>query len=76
MVGYIVVNIIGTVVLLTVAPSGHTKGGLLFTFYLMQCCQAITPSMWAMLSRNVAGQSQKSIAYAIFCNLKSATLSR
>ena len=67
MVAYIIVNIIGTIVLLTVAPSHSNKGGLLFTFYLMQCCQSVTPSMWAMLSRNVAGQTKKSVAYAIFC---------
>jgi len=66
MIGYICVNIIGTIVLLTVAPNSHNKGGLLFTFYLMQCCQAVSPSMWSMLSRNVAGQTKKSICYAIF----------
>jgi hypothetical protein len=67
MVGYIIVNIVGTVVLITVAPNSSNKGGLLFTFYLMQCCQAVSPSMWSMLSRNVAGQTKKSICYALFC---------
>ncbi len=67
MIGYIIVNIIGTVVLIAVAPSADNKGGLLVAFYFMQCCQAISPSMWSMLSRNVAGQTKKSITYAIFC---------
>ena len=67
MVGYIIVNIVGTIVLIVVAPNDSNKGGLLFTFYLMQCCQAVSPSMWSMLSRNVAGQTKKSITYALFC---------
>lgn len=67
MVGYTVVNIVGSVVLITVAPGGNTKGGLLVAFYIMQCFQAVNPSMYAMVSRNVAGQTKKSIVYAIFC---------
>ncbi|KAK6909677.1 hypothetical protein L486_00676 [Kwoniella mangroviensis CBS 10435] len=66
MVGYVMVNIAGSIVLITVAPSSKTKVGLLITFYLMQCCQATNPSMYAMLSRNVAGQTKKSVVYAIF----------
>ncbi|WWD03389.1 hypothetical protein V865_001441 [Kwoniella europaea PYCC6329] len=66
MVGYVMVNIAGSIVLITVAPTSKTKVGLLITFYLMQCCQATNPSMYAMLSRNVAGQTKKSVVYAIF----------
>jgi len=67
MVGATVVNIAGTVVLLTVAPTPKSKAGLLVAFYVMQCFQAVGPSMFAMTSRNVAGQTKKSIVYAMFC---------
>lgn len=67
MLGYTIVNIIGTIVLLTVAPSDTTKGGLLICFYFMQCFQALNPSMYSLLSRNIAGQTKKSIVYAAFC---------
>lgn len=40
--------------------------GLLVCFYLMQCFQSLSPSLWAMLSRNVAGQTKKSLTYALF----------
>jgi hypothetical protein len=66
MVGYVIVNVIGTVVLITVAPSASTRPGLIVAFYLMQCFQACSPPMFAMLSRNVAGQTKKSIVYAMF----------
>lgn len=65
-IGYTIVNIIGTIVLLTVAPSDKTKGGLLFCFYIMQCTQSLSPSIWSMLSRNIAGQTKRSIVYALF----------
>jgi hypothetical protein len=71
-IGALFVNLIGTIVLLTVAPTGSTRGGLLIAFYLMQCIQAINPSCYTLLSRNVAGQTKKSIVYALFC--KSAPL--
>jgi hypothetical protein len=67
MVGFTVINIAGTVVLITVPPTAASRGGLLVTFYFMQCFQAVSPSMWGMLSRNVAGHTKKSIAYALFC---------
>lgn len=67
MIGYTCVNIIGTIVLLTVAPTDSTKGGLLVAFYFMQCFQSVSPTMYAMVSRNVAGQTKKSIVYALFC---------
>ncbi|RSH83798.1 hypothetical protein EHS25_005413 [Saitozyma podzolica] len=66
MIGYTIINIVGTVVLIAVAPSASTKGGLLVAFYFMQCFQAVSPSMYAMLSRNIAGQTKKSITYALF----------
>ena len=67
MIGYTIINVVGTIVLLTVTPSASTRGGLLVAFYLMQSFQSCAPSMWSLLARNVAGQSKKSIAYAMFC---------
>lgn len=72
MIGYTIINIVGTVVLIAVAPSASTKGGLLVAFYFMQCFQAVSPSMYAMLSRNIAGQTKKSITYALFCEWTSS----
>lgn len=66
-IGFTIVNIAGTIVLITVVPTDSNKGGLLVAFYFMQCSQATTPSMWSLLSRNVAGQSKRSIVYAVFC---------
>jgi hypothetical protein len=68
-IGALFVCLIGTVVLITVTPSNSTRGGLLFAFYLMQCIQAINPSCYSLLSRNIAGQTKKSIVYALFCKL-------
>lgn len=64
LVGYCCINIVGTIVLITVAPAPHTKAGLLVTFYLMQSFQACNAAVFLMLSRNVAGQTKKSITYA------------
>ena len=65
-IGFVCVNIIGTIVLIVVAPSDSTKVGLLICFYFMQCMQSTSPSIWSLLSRNVAGQTKKSIVYAVF----------
>lgn len=61
MVGFTCINIAGTIVLLTVAPTPTSRAGLLVSFYAMQSFQAVNPSMYAMLSRNVAGSTKKSI---------------
>ena len=66
-IGGISVNVIGTIVLITVAPGRSTRVGLLIAFLGMQCNGALLPSHFAMLSRNIAGQTKKSIVYAIFC---------
>ena len=67
MFSFVCTNLVGPVVLLTVTPIGSTRGGLPVAFYVMQACQATQPSMYAMLSRNVARQTKKSIVFAIFC---------
>ncbi|KAJ7476202.1 major facilitator superfamily domain-containing protein [Mycena latifolia] len=59
-------SIIGTIVLLTVPTNDKTRSGLLFSFYLMQSFGAQNPMITGMLlSRNVAGQTKKTYAYAI-----------
>ncbi|ORX38061.1 major facilitator superfamily domain-containing protein [Kockovaella imperatae] len=65
-IAYTLVNIAMTVVLIVVKPSDKTKGGLLFAFYAAQCFQSLSPSIWSMCSRNIAGQTKKSIVYAAF----------
>ncbi|KAJ7908972.1 major facilitator superfamily domain-containing protein [Mycena leptocephala] len=63
---FTVPSIIGTIVLLTVPTNDHTRSGLLFSFYLMQSFGAQNPMITGMLlSRNVAGQTKKTYAYAI-----------
>lgn len=75
-IGSLFVCFIGTVVLITVTPSDGTRGGLLIAFYLMQCIQAINPSCYSLLSRNIAGQTKKSIVYAAFCEFSPYSFAR
>jgi len=65
MIAFVIPNLIGTIVLICVAPGPSNKGGLIFAFYMMQCFQACNPSIFLMLSRNCAGQSKRSITYAM-----------
>lgn len=65
MVAFTIPNIIGTIVLLTVAPQAKTRGGLVVAFYAMQEFQSVNPAIFLMLSRNSAGQTKKSVTYAI-----------
>ena len=62
--GLAVFNWIGTIVLLTVAPTDSTRGGLLAAFYILQCYQAQNPLIFQVCSRNIAGQTKKTIAYS------------
>jgi hypothetical protein len=41
MIAFVFPNLIGTIVLICVAPGPGTQGGLIFAFYLMQCFQAV-----------------------------------
>lgn len=66
-IAYVAVNMIGSIVLIKVAPNNHTRGGLLVCYYFMQCIQAVNPSLYTLLSRNIAGHTKKSITYALFC---------
>jgi len=78
MIAFVIPNLIGTIVLICVAPGPSNQGGLIFAFYMMQCFQAVSfesvelyahkqcnPSIFLMLSRNCAGQSKRSITYAM-----------
>lgn len=66
-IAYVVVNMIGSIVLIKVAPDRNTRGGLLVCYYFMQCIQAVNPALYTLLSRNIAGHTKKSITYALFC---------
>ncbi|ODN77029.1 hypothetical protein L202_05573 [Cryptococcus amylolentus CBS 6039] len=65
MIAFTIPNIVGTVVLLTVAPTSKTKGGLVVAFYVMQFFGACYPATLMLLARNSAGQTKKSITYAV-----------
>jgi hypothetical protein len=71
--GFTVINVAGTIVLITVPPNNSTRGGLIVAFYLMQAFQACNPATFLMLSRNSAGQTKKSFTYAITCEKSSNT---
>jgi hypothetical protein len=65
--GFTLINVAGTIVLITVPPNSTTRGGLIVAFYLMQAFQACNPATFLMLSRNSAGSTKKSITYAVTC---------
>lgn len=67
MVAFTIPNIVGTVVLLTVAPGPKTKGGLVAAYYCMMVFGTCYPAIILLLSRNVAGQTKKSVVYAVMC---------
>lgn len=54
-----------TIVILVVPPSDKSKGGLVVALYMLQIFQANNPAIFLMLSRNSAGQTKKSVTYAI-----------
>lgn len=67
MIGFTVVNMIGTIVLIVVPPSNSTRVGLFIAFNLMQAFAAVNPAIFLMLSRNSAGSTKKSFTYALTC---------
>lgn len=67
MVAFATCNMVNTIVLITVTPSDSTKVGLFIAFVFMQCFSACNTAMFLMMSRNVAGQTKKSIIYATTC---------
>jgi MFS family permease len=63
MIGYACINATGTIVLCAVAPSESTKIGLFIAFILMQAIAAVNTAIFLMMSRNIAGQTKKSLVY-------------
>lgn len=63
---FVIPSIIGTTVLLTVPnTTTATKAGLLLSYYIVLSFWAAQTLGMSMLSRNVAGQTKKSIAVAM-----------
>lgn len=67
MIGYVVPSIVGTVVLMTYENDGSTKrrAVLLFCYYLTLSFWGCSTLGLSMLSRNVGGQTKKSVAIAM-----------
>ncbi|PMD67054.1 allantoate permease [Hyaloscypha bicolor E] len=57
--------IIGTAVIYSIPPTHHTRVGLLIAFYFTQFYLAEGNLIFALISRNVAGQTKKSTTLAI-----------
>lgn len=64
MCGYICICFAGTMALIFVTPSDSTRAGLFIAFIFMQAIAAINTAIFSILSRNIAGQTKKSLAYA------------
>lgn len=63
---FVIPSFIGTIVLLTVTNTDTaTEAGLLFSYYLVLSFWAAQTLGMSMLSRNVAGQTNKSVAVAM-----------
>jgi hypothetical protein len=63
---YVIPSFVGTVVLMTVLnTSTATKAGLLISYYIVLSFWAAQTLAMSMLSRNVAGQTKKSVVVSI-----------
>jgi Major Facilitator Superfamily len=63
---YVIPSFVGTVVLMTVInTSTSTKAGLLVSYYIVLSFWAAQTLAMSMLSRNVAGQTKKSVVVSI-----------
>ncbi|TGJ80869.1 hypothetical protein E0Z10_g7899 [Xylaria hypoxylon] len=51
--------ITGTILMLTVPRNGHTKGALLFGYYLVSCLGAVTPMIFTWQGQNTGGDTKK-----------------
>lgn len=66
MLGFVVPSFVGTILLMTVAPDTHAKRiGLLICYYLTLSFWSAQTLALSLLSRNVAGQTKKSVAVAM-----------
>ncbi|EHL02653.1 putative Uncharacterized transporter [Glarea lozoyensis 74030] len=65
MMVYVIPSFVGTIVLMTVQnTSKATQGGLLFSYYLVLSFWAAQTVAMSLISRNIAGQSKKTIVVA------------
>ncbi|OCF36980.1 hypothetical protein I316_01578 [Kwoniella heveanensis BCC8398] len=64
MIGFTLLNMVGTIVIVCVPPGNKTRVGLMIAFLCMQFFGACNTATSVVLSRNIAGQTKKSIAYA------------
>ncbi|KAI8578567.1 hypothetical protein K450DRAFT_246400 [Umbelopsis ramanniana AG] len=70
MIGFLIPSMIGTIVLMTVAnTSASTRAGLLVAYYVVLSFWGASTLTLTLLSKNVGGQTKKSIAVAVnfFC---------
>jgi len=51
--------------MLTVPRNGHTKGVLLFGYYLVSCLGAITPMIFTWQGQNTGGDTKKKTTTAV-----------
>ncbi|KAI0468439.1 MFS general substrate transporter [Xylaria cf. heliscus] len=57
--------IIGTILMITVPRNGHTKGVLLFGYYLVSCLGTITPMIFTWQGQNTGGDTKKKTTTAV-----------
>ncbi|KAI1145969.1 MFS general substrate transporter [Nemania diffusa] len=57
--------ITGTIIMITVPRNGHTKGVLLFGYYLVSCLGAITPMIFTWQGQNTGGDTKKKTTTAV-----------
>lgn len=51
--------IAGTILMITVPRNGHTKGVLLFGYYLVSCLGVVTPMIFTWQGQNTGGDTKK-----------------
>ncbi|KAI0457424.1 allantoate permease [Xylaria acuta] len=57
--------ITGTILMLTVPRNGHTKGVLLFGYYLVSCLGVTTPMIFTWQGQNTGGDTKKKTTTAV-----------
>lgn len=63
---YVIPSFVGTIVLMTVInTSTATEAGLLISYYIALCFWAAQALSMSMLSRNIAGQTKKTVVVAM-----------
>ncbi|KAI8948578.1 allantoate permease [Xylaria longipes] len=57
--------ITGTILMIAVPRNGHTKGVLLFGYYLVSCLGAVTPMIFTWQGQNTGGDTKKKTTTAV-----------